>query len=103
LLKAVRVPIDALKLLHVKPVSLKTKATTLPVDAMEVPVDAMEVPVNVMEVPVDSLKELIEALKVQIETVECKRDCERVGVKQRQLRGEIKRAAYLSRNLDVKL
>ncbi len=71
-------PIDALKLLRVKPVLVSTKTTTLPVDATEVPVDAMEVPVNAMvplnatEVPVDSLKELIETVRVPIEA---KRDC----------------------------
>jgi hypothetical protein len=48
-LEAVRVPTDALKLLHVKPVSASTKATTLPVDAMEVPVNGMEVPLNAMK------------------------------------------------------
>ena len=42
-------PTDALKLLHVKPVSASTKATTLPVDAMEVPVNGMEVPLNAMK------------------------------------------------------
>ncbi len=72
LLKAVRVPIDALKLLHVKPVSVSTKATTLPVNAMEVPVNGMEVPLNAMKVPVDALKELIETVRVPIEA---KRDC----------------------------